>query len=122
MDYYVTHSTVGGFKIIVDKIKDTGENAYKYYNCVPLEIIELKEEYDEFEKGKQFVFFKNYNDHEIDYYRFLGFGFEGLYEDTEKINVIEQFGKYRCIVYTSEEVEFPENIICRTPFVFNGDN
>ena len=118
MKYYITHSNSIGFNNIISRIKDVGINAYKYYNCIPTKIIELLEDYKDLKKGDKLIVFENYNDNDIDYLRFLGYGFEGLYEDNEKIKVIEEFGKYRCILYTDKEIEFPNNIIKEIDFTF----
>lgn len=118
MKYYITHSNKEGFNKIIERIKDVGKNAYIYYNCIPINIIELKEDYEEFNKGDKFIVYENYNDYDIDYIRFLGFGFEGLYTDEEKIKVIEDFGKYGCVLYDDDEINIPEDLIIKTDFIF----
>ena len=56
--------------------------------------------------------------YEIEYMNILGFGFQGLYEDEEKVNEIEEFGKYKCRIYTDNDIYINPKYISETEFEF----
>lgn len=111
MNYYVTSTTEKNMDKIINRIKEVGIKCYNYHNCYPTKIITLLRNVDDFKKGQRIIYFENKNDHDIEYMKLLGFGFDGLFEDEEKIYEIESFGKYRCIIYNEDEITLPDKDI-----------
>ena len=82
---------------VISRAQELGYKYYNFRNFNPVYIIEFNEQYNGNKKGLLFNCGLD-----ITPLNLLGFGFEGLFTDEEKINQIEQFGKYRCSV---EEVD-----------------
>lgn len=97
--YSISAKTINKYNKIIDRIKELGINYYKYREYYPVYIIHKDIDYIYFETKK-----------DIEYFTYLlGYGFEGLVEDEEKIDMIEQFGKYNCIIERINE-EYDGNI------------
>ncbi len=108
--FFVTNNNKNGFDKIVKRIREVGVNAYNYHKCMPRYIIIFKEEVLDYTKGNQIIYFECDN-LELNRLYLLGFGFEGLIEDEDKINVIEEFGKYRCVVNSMNNIEINDQYI-----------
>lgn len=116
MGYYLTSTK--DMQKVINRIKEVGIKAYEYYNCIPTKIITVNEDMDEFSKGTVMIYYDNRNEEDINPLRFLGFGFEGLYEDEEKVEEIESFGKYRCVIYYDNEINLTDKKVTIEEFVF----
>lgn len=93
--YFITHSTSKGLGKIKERIVNVGIGYYKRHNLYPV--------YSAVYNDKEGIFVNT--DKEIEPMELLAFGFSGLVEDEEKIEEIERFGKYRCIVEYVDDME-----------------
>ena len=111
MNYYLTSNTETNMNKIINRIKEVGMQCYNYYNCYPTKIITLMKDTGDFKKGQTIIYFENKNDYDLEYMNLLGYGFNGLYEDGEKIKEIEKFGKYRCIICDEDDIKLISNSV-----------
>ena len=94
----------------LDRINKLGKSYYEFRNCKNVYSILFKEEYKQYNKDTKGFFFICENN--IEMINLLGYGFEGLFDDEDKINEIEEFGKnisaieYVCI--TNQLMKFIE--------------
>lgn len=74
---------------IIERIKYMGIDFYKIKKYYPVYLIQYKD--------NQRVYIESAE--EIDnYMNILGYSFEGLVDDIDKVTEIEEFGKYACII------------------------
>lgn len=92
--YFITHKTKDGLRKIEERIINVGIDYYKRHELFPV--------YCATYNGNEGVFI--HTNREINVMELLAFSFSGLVEDEEKIDEIERFGKYRCIIdYVCED-------------------
>ena len=94
---------------VMRKIEELGDRYYSFRKYKPVYKITFKDDYGEYSKDEKGILYTC--DEDIQLITLLGYGFEGLYEDEEKIKEIEDFGKYRCYVKYFDNVEISEDII-----------
>jgi hypothetical protein len=87
--FIISHKNENGFSKIIARVQELGERYYKFRNLFPVYKVTIE--------GNKYIYMESENKN-IELMNILGFGYEGLIEDMEKINEIEQFGKYRCII------------------------
>lgn len=114
--YLMSCSVKNGLTKIENRIREMGVKMYKYYNCMPELKITFKRSYKDYKKSQTVIYFNNAKQ-DMNYLHFLGFGFEGLFDDIDKMNEIESFGKYRCIINEVDD-ELDEDIISVDKFIF----
>lgn len=100
--YLITHNNKNGFSKIKEKVLELGEKYYKFRHLYPVYLVNLD--------GNNYIYMES-SDENINLINVLGFGFEGLIEDEDKINVIEEFGKYRCVVNSMNNIEINDQYI-----------
>ena len=115
--FFVTHKNQKGFDKIIERIRELGVDVYNYYNCMPEYIIIVKKEFMDYKINNQIIYFKC-SDMNFNKLHLLGFGFNGLFEDEEKIMEIEKFGKYRCIINDINNIEISNDKIEILNFIF----
>ena len=98
--YLVSTTSKQNMNKIIDRIRFMGKEYYLFRKCYPIYLVTIDNE-------QKIVFEADQELSELMY--LLGFSFEGLITDDEKINEIEEYGKYRCYVEKLEEI--PQNII-----------
>lgn len=94
---------------VKSKVEELGDRYYSFRKYKPVYEITFKDDYDEYSKNEKGIFCSC--DRDIQLITLLGYGFEGLYEDEEKIREIEDFGKYKCYVKYFDNIEISEDIM-----------
>lgn len=95
--YLLCNNTSNEFDSVVKRVKEMGIGYYNYRKYLPVYIINYN--------NKPCVYFETQKDLELPMY-LLGYSFEGLIDDDERINEIECFGKYRCQIIRVDNVEY----------------
>jgi hypothetical protein len=95
--YLISHETEKGITNIINRIKEMGGDMYSYYKCIPELLIWCSKDNEIFIKDKTYIYF-NCDHMNMEYMNLLGFSFEGLFDSEDKINEIESFGRYGCII------------------------
>lgn len=96
------------YQLVLKKIYELGEQYYNFRHFTPLYLIKFIEDFGEYKKGEEGILFSC--DDNIEFINLLGYGYEGIYEDDDKINEIEEFGKYRCYVEYFNNINIPVEI------------
>lgn len=97
--YFITNDTNKGLEKIKERIINVGIEYYKRHKLYPVYFAMYNNE-----KG---IFINT--DEKISPMELLAFGFSGLVEDEEKVEEIEKFGKYGCVIDYVDNMEI--NII-----------
>lgn len=113
--YLLTSSTTINYNKIINRIHELGKRMYDYYNCNPKYVITFKDDYKNIDQGK-YIYIECEDNNKIENeMNILGFGFQGLLTDEEKIKEIENFGKYRAYII-SVNTEIDDSIISYEDF------
>lgn len=84
------------FNKVLERVKELNKKYYEYREYIPVYIIKFNKDFDEYSKNENAIIFSCEEDITITY--LLGYGFDGLIDDEDKIKEIEEFGKYRCYI------------------------
>ena len=96
------------FDKVLKRVKELNKKYYTYRNYIPVYIIKFNKDYDDYTKDENAIIFSCEEDIMTTY--LLGYGFDGLIEDEDKVKEIEEFGKYRCYLKYFD-TEIPDDII-----------
>lgn len=103
--FFITHNTKKGLDKIKERIMCVGIDYYKKHKLYPVYCATYNQ--------RDGIFINTEKEKEIEPMELLAFSFSGLVEDEEKVDEIERFGKYRCIIsyLDNEEVNIISELI-----------